>query len=189
MKNSILSFYLFQKRQEEGKVKVFCFCDALWSLGDDNSFYPFRLKCQYDNSLQEENVHFFNIQHSSTTFDNRVPNFYISYAFLGKVFCSLNFIKKAVSVSIGKLAYNDITKSEISSCLPLFSVSKKALQDSKKHSKPCFLKAFFLRRQTGRIFKIYFHCTVVQPLAARNSNNLSFTFLTICSGNFVPKLP
>ena len=79
---SCLFIFFFQKRQEEGKVKVFCFCDALWSLGDDNSFYPFRLKCQYDNSLQVENVHFFNIQHSSTTFDNRVPNFYISYAFL-----------------------------------------------------------------------------------------------------------
>ena len=57
---SCLFIFFFQKRNwEEGKVKVFCFCDALWSLGDDNSFYPFRLKCQYDNSLHEENVHFF----------------------------------------------------------------------------------------------------------------------------------
>ena len=48
---------LFQGRKEV-EVKVFCFCDALWSWGDNNSFYPFLLKCEYDNSLQEENVHF-----------------------------------------------------------------------------------------------------------------------------------
>ena len=129
---SCLFIFFFQKRQEEGKVKVFCFCDALWSLGDDNSFYPFRLKCQYDNSLQEENVHFFNIQHSSTTFDNRVPNFYISYAFLGKVFCSLNFIKKAVWVPIGKLLLAMVLQKVKFLLVYLFLVSAKRLYKTLK---------------------------------------------------------
>ena len=96
--------FSFKRGRKKAKVKVFCFCDALWSLGDDNSFYPFRLKCQYDNSLQVENVHFFLTfsivaRHLITGY----PTFIFHMLSWVSVFCSLNFITKAVWVPIGKL--------------------------------------------------------------------------------------